>query len=112
MILVRCFGLFVLCVPVIVSAQHGHWIDKYYSTQHGIRRSCCGPQDCLVVRARIVMQTPHEILAEANGIPLRLHPGSVHISEDERDYACVILSNGRLDIRQDSIRCLFLAPGS
>ena len=89
-----------------LSAQHGHWTDRY-SSASGM--SCCGQRDCFPVHARLLGQTGEHATVEVNGTVLELPVRSVHTSEDMQDYLCTM---GREDpITSATTRCLFLAVG-
>ena len=106
--------LLSLCCAVLLFwqllawAAHGsaHWIERY-SNAAGL--SCCGHRDCYVVRARIISQDARQVTAEVNGIVLTLESGSVHTSEDTRDYACVVPAT--VPLTPYTVRCLFIATG-
>lgn len=88
-------------------ATHGSWQDHYTSANH--TPCCAASRDCFVVRARIIAQDADSTTAEVEGHVVMLPAKSVHQSEDLSDWACVIRPEH--GIRQDNVRCLFVATG-
>jgi len=108
-------SLLVWITPARPATAHdGAWMDKYWywSEEDGIRRQCCGPRDCIPVRARLVAQSRDRVTVEINGVILTMSPKSIHQSEELSDYACFILRDGQHVVEQGLVRCLFLTPGS
>ncbi len=109
------------------------WISKY----KGRRMGCCGHQDCIQVRMRIIEGSAREIggqpvfdveffkLGETASTLIREFPArAVHVSEDEKDYFCFVPTvfgdeSGRMDIYNDPCvknpqlecsNCFFFSP--
>ena len=106
-----CIAL-ALLVPWAWSAHgSGHWIEGYRNAEG---QSCCGALDCRRVYARLIAQTGTQTTAGVRSemtedeTIIHLPPGSVHISEDASDYACVVPSTA--EVSDVTVRCLFIAP--
>jgi hypothetical protein len=104
-------GIF-LCLPALLWANHGHWIDHYRNANGA---SCCGIRDCVQVHARLVEDRGTVWLAEINGTFVEIPKGSVHLSQEPSAYWC---HQGQLSCRPPQLeispvcgRCLFVAVG-
>jgi hypothetical protein len=102
----------LLALPMLLWANHGHWIDRYRSANGSL---CCGVRDCVEVTARLVEDRGRTWLAEVNGRLVELPNGSVHVSHEPTAYWCYqgqgTCLPPQLDISPGCGRCLFLAVG-
>lgn len=100
-------SLAVVAMATSSAATHAGWQDHYTSADS--TPCCAASRDCFVVRARLVAQDGEQTTAEVEGHFVILPAKSVHLSEDLSDWACVI--RPERGIRQDNMRCLFVATG-
>jgi hypothetical protein len=102
----------LLCLPMLLWATHGHWLDHYHSAD-GV--SCCGVRDCVKVAARLVEDRGTTWRAEVNGTSVVLPKKSVHLSEEPMAYWCyqrrAPCQPPQLEISFACGRCLFVAVG-
>jgi hypothetical protein len=102
----------LLCLPMLLWATHGHWIDHYRNADG---MSCCGMQDCVEVAARLVEDRGTTWRAEVNGTSIVLPKKSVHLSEEPAAYWChnaqAPCQPPQLEISSACGRCLFVAVG-
>ena len=94
-----------ITLPRLGRPDHGAWLDHYRDAEH---RPCCSmAQDCRVVHARLVSQNGTEVVVEINGVLVTLYAGSVHVSEDDEDWACIVPPWA--DVTSTTVRCVFIA---
>jgi hypothetical protein len=102
----------LLCLPMLLWATHGHWIDHYRNADG---MSCCGRQDCVEVAARLVEDGGTMWRVEVNGTSIVLPKKSVHLSEEPVAYWCHLgkapCRPPQLEISSVCGRCLFVAVG-
>jgi hypothetical protein len=102
----------LLCLPMLLWATHGHWIDHYHSADGS---SCCGRQDCVKVAARLVEDLGSTWRVEVNGTSMVLPKKSVHLSEEPVAYWCYNAQAPcpppQLEMSAACGRCLFVAVG-
>ena len=103
------FSVIVLCFPLLVFANHGHWTDHYQSVTG---TPCCGVKDCVKTSMRMLDRTEETVTIEIPHLRtvITIPRQSYHISEDEHDYWCAVIFNH--PPTAENTRCVFIVVGS